>query len=69
MSGESIVYLRDRATGQLVEAVLFDSIDQKHLDDHRNQWTPLIGSHGEQHGHWDWKNKWSYYSTHRLVVL
>lgn len=63
MSGESIVYLRDRETGQLVEAVLYDSIDQKHLDDHRNQWTPLIVSHGEQHGHWDWRKKWSYYST------
>jgi hypothetical protein len=28
VSGESIVYLRDRETGQLVEAVLNDSIDR-----------------------------------------
>lgn len=63
MSSESVVYLRDRVSGQLVEAVLQDSIHQRHLDDHRNHWNPLIGSHGEQHGHWDWGKKWSHFAA------
>jgi hypothetical protein len=33
------------------------------LDDHKNHWTPLIVAQREQHGHWDWEQKWSYYSA------
>jgi hypothetical protein len=62
-STSSVVYLRDGATGQLVQAELHDSILQRHLDDHKNHWNPLIVAQGEQHGHWDWERKWSHFSA------
>ena len=63
MSGTSVVYLRDGATGQLVQAELHDSILQRHLDDHKSHWNPLILAKSEQHGHWNWEQKWWYFST------
>ena len=63
MSSTSVVYLRDGATGQLVQAELHDSILQRHLDDHKIHWNPLIVAQREQHGHWDWEQKWSHFSA------
>jgi hypothetical protein len=53
----SKVYLLDGASKQLVEAELYDSILQKHLDQHEKDWKPLIKTSNEQHGHWDWRQK------------
>lgn len=53
----SNVFLRDGATGGLVSANLYDSILAKHLDHHEQHWKPMLGGRGEQHGHWDWRNK------------
>lgn len=62
-STSSEVFLRDGASGQLVKAELHDTILQRHLDDHKNHWKPLIAAQGEQHGHWDWDTKWSHFSA------
>lgn len=59
----SDVFLRDGESGVLVKAELHDTILQRHFNDHVNYWKPLIASQGEQHGHWDWKQKWSYFSS------
>lgn len=62
-STSSEVFLRHGVSGQLVKAELHDTILQRHLDDHRDHWNPLIVAQGEQHGHWDWEKKWSHYSA------
>ena len=41
----------------MVSAELFDSILQKHLDDHEDHWKPQIFALNEEHGHWDWGAK------------
>lgn len=58
----SQVFLRDGATGELISADLYDSILPKHLDDHEQQWKPLIASQAPQHGHWDWRKKMAHFS-------
>lgn len=58
----SEVYLRDES-GRLVKAELYDTILRRHLDDHKNLWKPCITAQSEQHGHWDWERKWSYFSA------
>lgn len=49
-------------TGELVQAALYDSILERHLDDQKNHWRGPTVAHSEQHGHWDWEQKWAYYS-------
>lgn len=58
----SNVFLRDGASGQLVQAELNDCILDKHLDHHEQYWRPQIASQSEQHGHWDWRGKMADYS-------
>jgi len=70
-SASSEVFLRDGA-GQLVKAELHDTILQRHLDDHKHQWKPLIAAQSEQHGHWNWEWKWSHFSpqlSYQFVAL
>jgi len=54
---KSRVYLEDRRSGQLVEAVLRDSINSNHLFDFQYLWRSYPGVQHEQHGHWDWEAK------------
>jgi len=46
-----------------VAADLYDSILNKHLDDHEQPWKPLLASQTVQHGHWDWRKKMGNYSS------
>ncbi|MEA1952711.1 MAG: GNAT family N-acetyltransferase [Planctomycetota bacterium] len=63
MSAErSRVYLEDRVSGQLVEAVLVDGIESNHLADFEQLWKSFPGVQQEEHGHWDWRKKVAYYS-------
>ncbi len=63
MSAErSRVYLEDRISGQLVEAVLVDDIESHHLADFEQLWRPYPSVQQEEHGHWDWRKKVDYYS-------
>ncbi len=63
MSGEiSRVYLKDRSSGQLVEADLVDSIESNHLDDFDQLWRTHRAIQQEEHGHWDWRRKVAHYS-------
>ncbi|HEX3627224.1 MAG TPA: GNAT family N-acetyltransferase [Verrucomicrobiae bacterium] len=62
---ESRVYLKEMATGQLVEASLLDEITDRHLAMWIDTWQPVMeercrgrkpGDRPEDH-HWDWKLK------------
>jgi len=59
----SQVFLREGASGQLVPAILHDSIQPRHLDDHQQHWKPLLASSADQHGHWDWRQKVRHYAS------
>lgn len=59
----SDIYLREVISGKLVRAELYDSIQQRHLDHHDQLWKPVTAKLKEQQGHWDWRKKWSYFST------
>lgn len=54
---ESSVYLRDRVSGQLVSASLYDQILERHLQDFEQKWKRHSGTAREEHGHWDWRKK------------
>jgi hypothetical protein len=58
----SDVYLKEVSSGRLVKAELYDSILQRHLDSHDQKWKPITTAMKEQHGHWDWQDKWAHYS-------
>ena len=63
MSAErSRVYLEDRVSGRLVEAVLVDCIESNHLADFEQLWQPFPSVQQEEHKHWDWRKKVAYYS-------
>lgn len=59
----STVWLKDIASGESREAVLFESIQQRHLTDVEEIWKPawrvLLRWSGrvEQSSHWDWRAK------------
>ena len=59
----SDVYLKEVNSGQLAKAELYDSILQRHLEHHNQKWKPVTTAAREQHGHWDWQAKWTYYSA------
>lgn len=59
----SDVYLKEMSSGQLVKAELYDTILQRHLDHHTQHWKPVSSAHKEEHGHWDWQDKWTYFSA------
>ncbi len=59
----SDIYLKEVSSGKLVKGELYDSILQRHLDHHNQQWKPVTAKLKEQHGHWDWQNKWTHYSS------
>jgi hypothetical protein len=62
---ESRVYLRETATGQLVEASLLDEVTDDHLALWRATWQPAMRRHcagrtfpdKPQDQHWDWQAK------------
>ena len=63
MSAErSRVYLEECVSGQLVEAVLADSIESNHLADFEQLWKSFPGAPEKEHKHWDWRKKVDYYS-------
>lgn len=62
---QSPALLVDGLTGQAVEAVLFHTINEKHLRDHETLWRPWLKNirvdqpelPHQQSAHWDWRKK------------
>ena len=61
---ESKVYLLESKSGDLVEASLFDDIQDEHLELWSSTWAPLMRSFREsldtftpEDSHWNWKDK------------
>lgn len=59
----SKVYLKSVASGQLVEAELYDTILPRHLEHFTRLWSSDTVRIAKQHGHWDWTKKWRYFSA------
>ena len=70
MSDHSITYLKDRGTGQLVEAVLIDGVSREQVEQAEATWRPFLlrvideRRHSSnpkmsppEHSHWDWSKK------------
>ncbi|HEY6183079.1 MAG TPA: GNAT family N-acetyltransferase [Terriglobales bacterium] len=70
MSERSEVYLKDRQSGQLVEATLLDGLDRAEVEGAEGQWIPFLQEQLQklktrgisrekwpEHSHWDWRQK------------
>ncbi len=70
MSERTPVYLKDRRTGQLVEATLIDGVTRGEVEQTESVWRPFLDeqvkrmqeagvprSRWPQHRHWDWRQK------------
>jgi hypothetical protein len=70
MSERTSVYLKDRRTGELVEAFLIDGLTKEEVERTEALWSPFLSNQlrrmkGEgvpehempQHAHWDWRAK------------
>jgi hypothetical protein len=59
VSDRSSVYLRKRANGQLIEAVLIDGVTLAEVQAVESDWRPFIESSKAkpEHSHWDWRKK------------
>lgn len=70
MSERTAVYLKDRKTGQLVEAMLIDGVTREEVEKAEVVWKPFLEqqlkrmqaegvpkSRWPQHRHWDWRLK------------
>lgn len=70
MSDRSKVYLKDRRTGELVEAVLIDGVIRAEVEAAEAAWRPIVERKVAQlretgaprnswpeHSHWDWRKK------------
>ncbi len=79
MSERSVVHLKDRESGQLVEAALVDGLIRSEVEFAEGQWSPFLqerlkkmkerGVPKEQwpeHSHWDWRGKFE--ATERLLA-
>lgn len=61
----SSVYLREVATGKMVEAELFDEVSDAHLEMWEKTWKPIMKAHcvervlsdKPEDSHWDWRRK------------
>lgn len=81
MAEESIVFLLDGASGQAVEASLYDEIHDDHLLLWSRSWAPEMQRHVADHplasppedAHWNWRLKALYgshlLSTHSFALL
>jgi hypothetical protein len=62
---QSPIWVVDGATGQAIEAVLFDAILERHLRDFEHRWRPWLQRAvasapelpAQQSAHWDWRQK------------
>lgn len=70
MSERSAVFLKDRQTHELVEAVLIDGVTREEVEGSERIWKPFLDRELErmqaegvpkerwpQHAHWDWRKK------------
>jgi len=70
MSERSVVYLKDRQAGELVEATLIDGVSRDEVERAEAVWKPFLDQQLErmraagipknqwpQHRHWDWRQK------------
>jgi hypothetical protein len=70
MSERSVVYLKDRQTGELVEATLIDGVSRDEVERAEAVWKPFLDqqlelmraagipkNHWPQHRHWNWRQK------------
>jgi hypothetical protein len=68
MSERTAVYLKDRRTGQFVEATLIDGVTRDQVERAEGAWKPFLdqqlkrmqvegvaGNLWPQHRHWDWR--------------
>ncbi len=71
MSERTTVYLKDRTTGQLVEATFIDGVTRTEVEQAESVWRPFLDeqvkrmqatviprSRWPQHRHWDWRQKY-----------
>ncbi|MCH8043498.1 MAG: GNAT family N-acetyltransferase [Planctomycetes bacterium] len=54
---QSKVFLHDRAANQLVEATLYDTVLERHLQDFERAWKGFSPTAQLEHEHWDWRKK------------
>ncbi|MGD0228175.1 MAG: GNAT family N-acetyltransferase [Terriglobia bacterium] len=72
MSEKSVVYLKDRQSGQLVEATLYDGMGRTEVEAAEAVWMPFLQEQLKlmkdrgvpkeqwpQHRHWDWRKKFN----------
>ncbi|MDQ2948065.1 MAG: GNAT family N-acetyltransferase [Acidobacteriota bacterium] len=70
MSDRSTTYLKDRRTGQMVEAMLIDGVSREDVERAESSWRPALDQNlaelkrsgvrkgpWPEHGHWDWRKK------------
>ena len=70
MSDRSITFLKDRRTGELVEAALIDGVSRQEVESTESAWRPFLMNSLEErrragnselsppeHSHWDWRRK------------
>jgi hypothetical protein len=70
MSERSVVYLKDRGAGKLVEAALIDGVSRDEVEQAEAAWKPFLDRQLDrlraagvpknlwpQHRHWDWRQK------------
>jgi hypothetical protein len=79
MSERSVVYLKERHSGKLVEATLLEGLDRAEVEAAERQWIPFLQEALRQlktqgvpkekwpeHSHWDWRQK--YEATEGLLA-
>lgn len=70
MNDRSVTFLKDRKSGQLVEAVLIDGLSRDKVESVESSWTPFLmrvlevrrragtpGTAMPKHSHWVWRKK------------
>jgi hypothetical protein len=70
VSDRSLTFLKDRKTGQLVEAVLIDGVSRDEVEKTESAWKPFLmkalddrrlggnpAGAMPEHSHWDWRRK------------
>ncbi len=61
MSSRSTTYIRDRRSGELMEATLIDGVSKEEIEATEQTWRPMFKTappnSSRQHAHWDWKKR------------
>jgi len=67
VSDRSLAFLKDRRTGQMVEAFVINDVSREEVERAEAGWRPVLiesrqransgSGSGPEHGHWDWRKK------------